>query len=135
MCAVHVVQVVWKKFVKDVEATISKEKSAEDVLFEMQMEEGIKSLDRQQEQTAFKIDDPQMRHVKENTILDGLAKIPRPWELGYDQWAKSMKPDMDEVTPCATRAYAHTHTHSYILTLTHSLTTASSAGIRIEEEG
>ena len=90
-------QVVWKKFIKDVEQEISAEKSASDVLFELQMEEGIKTLDRQKAHGDFKIDDPQMRHVKEKTVLDGLAKIPRPWELGWDQWVELQKPDMDEI--------------------------------------
>ena len=90
-------QTVWKKFIKDVEQEISAEKSAETVLFEIHMEEGMRKLDRTKDDGDFKIDDPQMRHVKERSIQDGLAKIPRPWEHGWEQWADTQRPDMDEI--------------------------------------
>ena len=61
--------VLWRKFINDYDAVISEEKSAEEILFEMQMEEGVRKLDRA-EGKEFEIDDTLMRHAERDNLIE-----------------------------------------------------------------
>ena len=89
-------QQTWKDFVKDTLREISTERTAEEMLFEVQMKEGVKALNKHGEED-FKLDDPLLRSTKEKTILDGLVRVPKPWEAGWDKWCAATKPSMDEI--------------------------------------
>jgi len=90
-------QAIWKRFVKNVEEEISNKQTAKELLFELQVAEGMKKLDKADSRSEFKIDDTQMRHMKAEDVLYKINKVPKPWDKGWDQYVESNKPSMEEI--------------------------------------
>lgn len=73
--------VLWGRFMKDYESIISNVKSAESILFDIEMDLNIKKLERQG-QKAIMIDDALLR--QSYTEMKKCEQIPKPWDEGWN---------------------------------------------------
>jgi hypothetical protein len=72
--------ILWGRFMKDYESIISNQKSAESILFDIDMDLNIKKLERQG-QKQIMIDDSLLR--QSYTDMKNCEQVPKPWEESW----------------------------------------------------
>jgi hypothetical protein len=83
----------WRRFLKDTAADMSHAKSAEEVIFEIRMEEGIKLIN-QETGSEFRLDDDMLREAKDAEAANQPFKVPLPWERPWKSWVKAQRGDV-----------------------------------------
>lgn len=77
--------VVWRAFLRDVEALISSNKTAEEILFDLNMEQSVAKVDREvraMEKGEVVIDDTLMRQTYQQ-MRNADAEAPKPWDPAW----------------------------------------------------
>lgn len=87
--------VLWSKFIADYESVISNTKPAEKILFELQMMDGIKILEREVKHD-FLLDDDLMRKTLKDDTLNEREKVLKPWEEGYKDWKEFRQNELEK---------------------------------------
>lgn len=83
--------IIWHKFLRDYEAIISKAKSAETILAELELEEHARYMERASKKYSVLIDDPLLQHAFQVTQSAVATKIPKPWESGWRKYVKATR--------------------------------------------
>jgi hypothetical protein len=86
--------VLWSKFIADYESVISNTKPAQKILFELQMMDGIKTLEREVKHD-FLLDDDLMRQTLKDDALNEREKVLKPWEEGYKDWKEFRQNELE----------------------------------------
>lgn len=84
--------VIWRKFLMDYEAIISNNKTAEQILSELELEQNAHYMQRMAKKHMVLIDDPLLQQAFLATEAnDAEQKIPKPWEQGWRRYVKQTK--------------------------------------------
>lgn len=84
--------VIWRKFLLDYEAIISNNKTAEQILSELELEQNAHYMQRMAKKHMVLIDDPLLQQAFiASESCDGEQKIPKPWEQGWRRYVKQTK--------------------------------------------